>query len=277
MSQELSLIAFTCFSCLAAGIFLAVTAAQVKEFPEQPLFWASVASFICLAIGGAAAIANLGHPEMVLGALGHPTSGIFLELVSSGFFGILLIIYLVARWRGASDSVLKWTTYLGAFAAFLLLFALGRNFIMEWRPAWNTYTLALPFIGWGIGCAGYTLAYLSGFDEEQQRTPMQPAIWGSVIALTCTAAYFIALWISPNEEAGAAFGNSIAGPYATVLWGGVVICGVCVPIIVSLITKAKRSVPNIICAALTLVGAASFQWLLFQLGTASWQFFKYMK
>ncbi len=277
MSQELSLIAFTCFSCLAAGIFLAVTVAQVKEYPEQPLFWASTASFICLAIGGAAAIMNLGHPEMVLGALGHPTSGIFLELVSSALFGFLLIIYLFARWRGASENVLKWTSYLGSFAAFLLLFALGRNFIMEWRPALNTYTLALPFIGWGLGCAGYTLAVLSSFDEDEDKSPWQPAVWGSAIALTLTAVYFIALWISPSEEAAEAFGNTMTGSYAAVLWGGVVICGICVPIILSLLTKAKRPVANYACMAFTVIGTASFQWLLFQLGTASWQFFKYMK
>ncbi|MCD8339978.1 MAG: PAM68 family protein [Burkholderiales bacterium] len=276
MTQEMYLILFTCLSCLAAGIFLAVALADKRDYPEQVLFWGSISSLVALGLGGISAILNLGHPEMVLGALAHPGTGIFFEFLSILLFGVAVLIYVFMLVRGMAESSRRILAYVSAFFALALLVAFGRNFYMEWRPAWNTYTLAVPFLGWGLAVAGYTYGIFSRFSDEENLQTMWPALMGSCIALIFTLSYFCALILSPAEEAQAAVQSCLSGAYMGHFWGGIIICGFVIPVIAALITKAKVLWVNALCILFSLIGAGTLQWLLFQLGTATWQFFKKM-
>ncbi len=274
MSHELSLIAFTCFSCLAAGIFLAVTLAEVRQHSEQTLFYGALLSLISLAAAGVCAVWNLGRPEMILGALGNPGSGIFLEMISSILFGLTLLVYLFLIYRGASEGTIKAASYAGSFFGLLLAFALGKNLIMEWRAAWNTYALALPFIGWALACAGFSFAVLRHFNDEDNAPAGLIAVCGVLAALVCSGAYFAALSVSSVEEANEAFLSCVGGEHSLEFWAGILGAGILAPLALAFATKAKSLWINFICLILTLVGTAFFQLVVFQLGTATWQFFK---
>ncbi len=282
-SQEMYLIAFSCLSCLAAGMFLAVTVADIKDFPDRSLLWGAILSLVLMGAGGAAGTMNLGHPEMVLAALSRPESNLFLEFASAIAFCCLLVIYIFVVFRGLSETFRKIVACLCALCAVLLLFALGKNFYMEWRPAWSTYTLVLPFIGWGLAVGGFVLGIFNKLkdededydDEEEVKLPVGLiAIAGCCAAIIFTLAYFGALAISDQEEAVEAFDNCVSGAYLEIFWGALVACGFVIPFVLALISRARSIWINIICIIFTLIGAGTYQWLLFQLGTASWQFFK---
>ncbi len=279
-SQEMYLIAFSCLSCLAAGVFLAVTVADIKDFPDRSLLWGAVLSLVCMAVGGTAGTLNLGHPEMVLAALSRPESNLFLEFASAIAFCCLLVIYIFVVFRGISETVRRTVAYICAFCALLLLFALGKNFYMEWRPAWSTYTLVLPFIGWGLAVCGFALGVFNKLrdeDDEDEGSTLPIgliAIAGCCVAIIFTLAYFGALAISDQEEAVEAFQSCVSGAYLGIFWVALIACGFVIPLVLALISRARSIWINIICIIFTLIGAGTYQWLLFQLGTASWQFFK---
>ncbi len=211
---------------------------------------------------------------MVLGALGHPGTGIFFEFMSILLFGVCVLIYIFIQVRGMSESARRVMSYVSSAFALLLLVAFGKNFYMDWRPAWNTYTLTVPFLGWGIAIAGYTFGILSRYSDEEDVNTMWPALIGSCIALIFTLSYFCALILSPSEEANEAVQTCLSGPYMGHFWGGIIVCGFILPVIAALYTKAKKLWANVVCIILCLMAAGTLQWLIFQLGTASWQFFK---
>jgi anaerobic dimethyl sulfoxide reductase subunit C (anchor subunit) len=102
------LVFFTVFVGLGCGIFVSsVVLTEWYGVAKEVRIKSSLAALAALIIGGFSSVCHLGHPERIFGALGHPTSGIFLEALLIGLIGLDIIIYLVAMRRSVSDFTLR--------------------------------------------------------------------------------------------------------------------------------------------------------------------------
>ncbi len=144
MNIEWPLVFFTLLVGLGCGTF--VCSVIVTEWwgrAEEVRVKSAILALIALALGGFSSVLHLGHPERIFGALGHPTSGIFIESTMIALVGLDIIIYLIALRRGADAAARKIITTVGAVLAVILSFAVGYSYVVASRPAWDT--LILPF------------------------------------------------------------------------------------------------------------------------------------
>ena len=74
MVGDWTLSIFAALLCVGAGLFAALAASEFSDFSERTLKICAALGFVCLSLGGFAAISNLGRPSMILGVFGNPKS-----------------------------------------------------------------------------------------------------------------------------------------------------------------------------------------------------------
>ena len=153
MGNDWLLVCFTALVLTGAGITVAVAVGESRNAALKLQTVASLVALLVLAVGGGFAVMHLGRPAMIFGALGNPTTGIFREFVTFGLTTLAIVTYLIALLRGAEASTTLWLSRFAAIAAVLLSLAVGSAFVMPWRPAWDTWTLVLPYMGWALWCS----------------------------------------------------------------------------------------------------------------------------
>ncbi|MDR3437921.1 DmsC/YnfH family molybdoenzyme membrane anchor subunit [Telmatospirillum sp.] len=278
MGNEWALVFFTAFVGLGSGTFVAVGVSEWWEEDAQVRLRGGILALIALAAGGFSSVLHLGHPERIFGALGHPTSGIFMEALMIGLTGLCAVAYLIALRRGASGQVRKRIAVIGAVPAILLAFAVGDTYVMASRPAWDTLLLPMVYL---ISAALLGCLSLGVLMARQQKAEAVVALkWTTlgVLALqgVVVIAYLVAVAVAPYPNATRSVIRVLTGNLAPLFWGGVVLVGLLVP---SSLTIAKRAAAPLPVAAATFalvcafVGAASFRLLMFNLGTSVWHFF----
>ncbi|MDR0310948.1 MAG: polysulfide reductase NrfD [Acidobacteriota bacterium] len=277
MSIEWSLVFFTLFSGLAAGVFTGIAVSEwTGGGAKQVRFPGAVLTLAALVIGGGSSVLHLGHPERIFGALKQPGSSIFFEALLIGLFGLIVIFYLLALRRGASALVTRLLATLGAIPAVLLACTVGSTYMMPSRPAWDTLILPVLYLASAgvMGCFGIA-ALLSGRDES----PAVPAL--SKITLmflgiqaVLTAAYLVYLSVAPYPDVSRSAARVLIGDLAPIFWGGLVILGLLVPGFIllrvekpGLLTKARY---GLMCV---LVAGIVFRAMMFSLGSAIHEFF----
>lgn len=280
MDSEFSLVFFTSFVDLGCGLFIALAINEWYSFSETVKQRGAIATLVALALGGFSSVLHLGHPERIFGALGHPTSGIFIESSMIGITGICVIAYLYALQRNASKQALKTITLVGAITAAILAFAVGDSYVMGARPAWDTLTL--PFVYLSSALLMGALAYAALLVEpnalmiQKMKRLVQALVVVQAIAII---AYLVALSSAPYSDASRSASSVLFGGFAMLFWVGIVIIGLVVPF--GLVysqskndgTVALSNAPFALGLMCAFVGAAVYRIIMFNLGTTVWQFF----
>ena len=134
MVGDWTLSLFAALLCLGSGLLAALAASEFSNFTERTLKTLASLGFVCLALGGLAAVSNLGRPSMILGVFANPASRLFWEMI--GVAGALLTsaAYLAALFREADQTITRVIILLSALFAFVATAALGANMVMSWRP-----------------------------------------------------------------------------------------------------------------------------------------------
>ena len=307
MSMEWPLIFFTLFVGLGCGTFVgAVILTEWRGRATQIRVRSVIIALIALAAGGFSSVLHLGHPERIFAALGHPTSGIFMESTMIGLVGLDIIIYLVALKREASDRTRKVIATIGTIPAVILAFAVGYSYVMPSRPAWDTLILPLFYlVSAGVmGC--FTLSVLIGLSKNSNRTVSKTSEAGKAAteagaaeelsftaeralkrtALTALAlqgvlliAYLVHLAVAHYPEATRSAARVLTGNLAPVFWLGVVLIGFLVPVVLTVRSRSGKGgeSPSITFTSLglasVLIGGISFRILMFSLGSSIITFF----
>lgn len=146
MTIQWSLVLFTALTGIGGWTFVCVAADEFLGRAKTAAFPAAVVAFALSAVGGLASVTHLSHPDRIMGALGHPTSGIFTEAVLVGCVCVFVAIYLVMLKRGASDGALKAVAVIGAVFGVLISFMAGESYLMSSRPNWDTQLLPLGYM-----------------------------------------------------------------------------------------------------------------------------------
>lgn len=270
MGNEWILICFASCSVLAAGLVSAAALGEARGYAWKRNCLLACLSLVLIACGGAAAMVSLGHPQLVLGALHNPGSGIFWELLAASAAAVCCGGYLAASWFAWNETACKALVFAASGFAFILLAGIGKSFYMPWRDALNTMTLLLVFPGWGLAAAALCAA---GFEAAEGQSRGGAELGALVLGIVLVAVYPAALLLG-SAAAQDEIMHCISGEFAGVFWFATVGCGLLVPVALMLV-GANRLWAAVTGLFFLAVGTASFQWLVIKIGTANWQFFQH--
>lgn len=297
MSIQWPLVFFTLFIGLGCGTFAgSVILTEWYGKAKQIRTISSMIAIVSVGIGGVSSTLHLGHPERMFGALGHPTSGIFMESIMSFLLGLVIIVYLLALRRNAANVTCKMIGTVGAVIAGVLTFVNGDAYVMASIPAWNTWILPTFYLASAavMGCfsIGVLLARTANYNTTtttittaETAATTETAVTSNMIkcatliALAIQAvvlvAYLVHIAIAPYPDVTRSVTRVLAGNLAPIFWGGLVVFGLLVP--TALMTKfyTKNNEGNSVKLGLAsvLVAGVAFRALMFLLGSSIKQFF----
>lgn len=245
MEIQWSLVLFTALSGTGAWLFACAGIDEFKGAAKKTAFPAAILALVLLVVGGICSVTHLSHPERMLGALGHPTSGIFTEALLLGVLAVIAIVYAVLVKREASAAARKVFAVLGIVFAVALSFACGASYMMTSHFMWNTVTLPLAYLGTAAASgASLYLLLCSALKEDAEAVAFSGLLSGigGVLGLVLSLAY--------------GFAGSVAmGSQAVVFWLAVIVCGGVAPTVFGFLSGKKPS-SGLTYGAIAFVGAA---------------------
>jgi DMSO reductase anchor subunit len=281
MTVAWALVFFTLFAGLGAGLFVAVAATEWRGSAKDARLPAAATALAALIVGGISSVLHLGHPERIFGALGHPGSGIFLEMLLIGLTGLGVIVYIVMLARGSSDSSRKAEATVTAVPAVFLSFAVGNSYVMAARPAWDTVVLPLLYMATAavMGCFALSVfTAVKGDTETTKRTALAGLI-SLAIQVVLVIVYLVYLGSASFADPSRSAGRVLSGSLAALFWAGLVLCGLLVPVGLAWLLRSKKAggISPLAVAAVGLVavlgGGVAFRALMFALGSGIKQYF----
>jgi anaerobic dimethyl sulfoxide reductase subunit C (anchor subunit) len=202
---------------------------------------------------------HLTHPDRIMGALSHPTSGIFTEALLTGLLTVASIIYIVLTKRGAGEGAVKGLAAVSGILGIILPFATGMSYMMSSRPSWNTITFPLACLATtAVTGAALYLAIVAGLKDEKEvvdnagRMTLVCGIAAAVLAIVYAAA-----------------SGTIAGSQAAMFWVGVVAIGSVLPAVCGALVKKGNSALALACVAVigSVIGSVVFRCFMWLVGT----------
>ena len=237
------LVLFTLFSGIGAGMLVPAGVAELAgKRNEKTQVVALIISLALLVVGGCFSLLHLAAPHNVMAAVYNifSFSGISMELILLGACCIVALVFLIAVKRGAGSGALKAIGIVGIVAAALLMYFCGHGYIMPSRPAWDTEMLPLAYFGTalagGVFAYGVLLAACKG-EEDQVKIYRLVALIGAIVCACTCALYCVAVLADAAEESMVAF------------WGGLVVCGIVLMLVVGVLAYLKLSPENLMGVA----------------------------
>ena len=206
MAIQWSLVLFTVLTG-AGGWMLACVA--IDEFAGRTRGvnkLAVVVAAVVACIGGIASVTHLSHPEHIMGALSHPTSGIFTEAALTGLLAVCAVVYFVLLVRGASAGARKAFAVLGAVFGVALSFMAGESVAggvvaAVTAAAYGAVSGAgadQPLLLWGLAVVvgGVAPAVLGGVALKKPEQAFALACATALCALVGATAYRCVMWLA---------------------------------------------------------------------------------
>lgn len=220
MEVAWSLVLFTVLSGCGGWLLAAIA---IDEFTGagKANFKAGIVGLVLLAVGGAASVTHLAHPENIFAAFNHPTSGIFVEAVLIAIAGVFAIAYLVTYER--NKTARRACIAIAAIAGVVLSFMVGDSYVMSSCANWDTPLLPLAYLGTTMapGIALYC-ALAKGLDggKDLKTFSILLAVAGAVAAVT-SLLYVMHIASVPQVTAPGYGGAVIIGGIAPLVLGAV--------------------------------------------------------
>src|SRR5512133_3031815 len=137
--DNLPLIAFTTLSPLAVGGLIGLLLEGASGFAPAVVFGVALLAL-------AASVLHLGHPTRAYRALlGVATSWLSREVALFTLFLFCLFVYVLAVAVGPFQWLAPFAGIVGAAFGLLALFASGKLYQLQARPAWDHWTAVVSF------------------------------------------------------------------------------------------------------------------------------------
>ena len=125
MDIQWSLVLFTALTGMGGWLFFFICLNVFVRKTDKGAFAGTATALALTVVGGLASVTHLSHPDRMLGALQHPTSGIFTEALLVGLLAIVMIAFLVMLRRGIDGGALKAVAVVGMALGALMSFMAG--------------------------------------------------------------------------------------------------------------------------------------------------------
>ncbi len=175
MEIQWSLVLFTVISGAGAWFFAFAMLQSLIRKAAEPSRLECIVAVVILAIGGLASITHLSHPDRVLNALQHPTSGIFIEATLIGICIVLIAIYFILLARDVAPRARLLFGILAMIVCVVFSYECGNSYTMESRPAWMTFTLPLSYCGTAAAAGGGVLLLVKALVKPAEEYKPAPA------------------------------------------------------------------------------------------------------
>lgn len=256
------LVLFTLVAGVGGGLLVPMGIYQLRHAVNaKAQFPASVVSLVCLVLGGCFSLLHLASPQNVMAAVFNifSFSGISIELILLGICFIIALVWIVAQKKELPATVFTVLAIVGIVFGVLLLFFCGHGYVMVSRPAWDTDLLPFAYLGTALMAGVFAYGVILGpFEPTDEQIKMFKLIaLGAAIlcALSCIC-----------------YGIAVLG-YAqaatpVVFWGGVVLCGIVLAIMVGgyVYRKAdaallmKLSIVGLVIAVIAVLAVRVVMW-----------------
>ncbi len=293
MELQWELILFTTLIAWSAGLFGTQALAAYFGQVRQAQFASWIVAAALLVAGGIAVFLHLKHWERIFNGFGHLTSGITQELIAIVVLAVVAIVYLIfLRRSGDEASVPSWLAWLAVLASAALVIVMANSYVMNARPAWDTFIWVAYILGNALVLGPATLAVIAALtgSTDFKRLGMWTLI-GALINLALALVYAIfvqmlgtsfaevGLYHDPTQPTKAITDiGEIISAQAMLLWIGAVIVGAVFPVIAAFIARKNSDarswtswgVALIICA---LTGALIMRAVFYSLGMSVFMFY----
>lgn len=221
MEIQWSLILFTALTGAAGWGFATLALQEVRGKSGKSGFSVALVLLVVLLVGGCASVTHLSHPENILGALSHPTSGIFVEAVLVGLTALAALVYLVVKKREGAQGAVKGFAVIAGALGIVLSFMAGESYVVASQPAWNTPLMPLAYC-LTAAPAGVALCWLV-FALAQKSAGEDSKALGNVLGIVGLLGAVSAIaWGAASghiAEIGGGIGLAVAGSLVAALMG----------------------------------------------------------
>lgn len=283
MAVQWPLLIFSVLLGVASGSFVFLGIGELTGRFRKIRFIAAVIILMCLAVGGIASVFHLGHPERATHLLGNLGSGLSKELFVVAAMGIVTIAYMVLA-RKDYPGATKVLGVIGLVLGVALPLVAGASYLMPARPAWNSFTLPLMYLGSGLGLGMLLMAglvLLRGDAKEEGAFALKLALVGVVAAIVVSVAYVAWIAMAPYQADSRSIARLISGDFAIAFWLGVVAVGLVAPAVLAgmawskvskdagaLATAQNLATWMFAACACTAVGAIVLRVIMYGVGTS---------
>lgn len=262
MEIQWPLLIFSVLLGVTSGSFVFLGVGEIKGKFKDVRFMGALIAFICLAVGGCVSVLHMGHPERATHLLGNLGSGLSKELFVVAIMGIVSLVYLILAkkdYPGAS----KVFGVLGGVVGLVLPFIAGASYLIAARPAWDSVTLPLMYLGAGLALGMLLMAglvLLSGKAAEEGGFALKLALAGVIIMVVTAVAYIVWIAIAPFQAPSRSIERLISGDMAVMFWVGVVLVGLVAPVALTALACVKATKGD---AGSGLADPKKLAWMLF--------------
>ncbi|MEC4294175.1 dimethyl sulfoxide reductase anchor subunit family protein [Adlercreutzia shanghongiae] len=249
MEVQWPLLIFSVLLGMGSGVLVFLGVGELKGAFRRVRFPLAVTALVLLAAGGIASTFHLGHIDRAFHILGNMESGLSRELFAVAFAGIVTLVYAVLA-REDYPTASKVLGVLALIAGIVLPLTAGASFMMPARPAWDTFTLPIMYLGTGLGM-GATLAaavVCTRGDADDAGLAVKLALVGVACSVVAVVAYVAAVAAAPFAHESRSIDRLLSGSLAVEFWGGVALVGIVVPAVLALLA-ARRGQSGPVAAA----------------------------
>jgi anaerobic dimethyl sulfoxide reductase subunit C (anchor subunit) len=288
MAIQWSLIVFTLFVCLGAGIFALQGFLAFRGKGIQIQLPCLIGSLVSVVIGGIASFLHLQHWERFFGGFGHLSSGITQELIAIAVFVAAILVYFIMLRRSNTRAVPQWCGIMAIVMSVVLILVMSHSYNMPARPTWDTPILWLYYLANALLFGCLVVSFFLYRNNDAEAPPLiRISVVAGVVQLIATAiytAYFalvqqsftdVGFSIDPTNptkelvDTSTVFAGVFAGEHALLFWTGVIL-GALLPLLILLLTKKKSNrvlmVSTVAALACALIGSFCFRVILYVLG-----------
>lgn len=289
MAIQWPLLIFSILLGATSGCFVFLCVGELRGMFKDVRFAGALIALVCFAVGGCISVLHMGHPERATHLLGNLGSGLSKELFAVALMGIVSIVYLVLSKKDYPGASKVFGVIAGVLGVALPLVA-GASYLIAARPAWNSLTLPLMFLGSGLA-VGMTLmcglVILHGKADESGFA-VKLALIGVITMVLTAAAYVVWIGMAPYQAPSRSISRLLSGDLALMFWAGVVVIGLLVPLalVLSALKKPRQSTDEsvrapdartlatcmFIACACSTVGAVVLRVIMYAVGTSVEQF-----
>lgn len=283
MAVQWPLLIFSVLLGVTSGSFVFIGVGELMGKFKEVRFMGSMIAIACLVVGGVASAFHLGHPERATHLLGNMGSGLTKELAVVAVMAVVSIAYAVLA-RKNYPAARKAFGVVGAVVGIALPIVAGASYLMAARPAWDSATLPLMYLGGGLGSgmtlmAALVIAKTDAVSADEQKLAIRLAVVGTAALVVLSLAYVAWIGMAPHQADSRSIGRLVAGDLAPAFWVGVVIVGLVAPC--SLAGLAWKTTGNSVAAAAgkvsgylfaacacSVVGAVVLRAIMYAVGTS---------